>query len=479
MATSGQQEKRKKEEAPPVRHVKLFAKRFVVNIHTEPNYESARLGYLRAGAVVAAQASPVSTEGCKGGWYQLTTRGYICATNRVIPFEGDKLPEMRAAQPDSSRPLPYVYAHTRKTRSPMYRRLPSKVEADFFEHGKVPQASKSQSKSIGGSILSRLAEQHDAGVAEPVETSAGVSTSEAEGELPPPTLDSLLGGDASVLRRSLEKGFLVSLDKKYERHGREYWRTMSNGFVPARSLYLLEGSAFSGGELKEAVSLPYAFVLTKRVRAYQKNDKGRLRSAGRPEYHDSFAVVDEQEHQGRKYVIDPEGKWYEARRVAVVRRQEPPESVGDGQWIDIDLERQSLVAYQGRTPVYVTMISSGRVQKLDDPLLDHRTPQGTFQITSKHVTHTMDGDHAVDGPYSIEDVPYVMYFQLAYAVHSAFWHNRFGRPKSHGCVNMAPRDAKWLFEWSEPHLPKGWHGVFPQSESEATTVVVRGETPKR
>ena len=58
-----------------------------------------------------------------------------------------------------------------------------------------------------------------------------------------------------------------------------------------------------------------------------------------------------------------------------------------------------------------------------------------------------------------------MYFQLAYALHSAFWHDSFGRPHSHGCINLAPRDAKWLFEFVEPPLPAGWHGVYPRPQT--------------
>jgi lipoprotein-anchoring transpeptidase ErfK/SrfK len=111
--------------------------------------------------------------------------------------------------------------------------------------------------------------------------------------------------------------------------------------------------------------------------------------------------------------------------------------------------------------------------------MDFETPTGRFRILSKHLTHTMDGDHAVDGPYSIEDVPYVMYFQLAYALHSAFWHNGFGRPRSHGCINMAPIDAKWLFDWVTPELPHNWHSVYPTKEHPGTRLYVRGETPVR
>ena len=89
----------------------------------------------------------------------------------------------------------------------------------------------------------------------------------------------------------------------------------------------------------------------------------------------------------------------------------------------------------------------------------------------------MDGDTAFDGPYSVEDVPYVMYFQLAYALHSAFWHNAFGRPRSHGCINMAPLDARWLFNGISPELPVDWHVAYPTEGAEGTRLYIRGEIP--
>jgi lipoprotein-anchoring transpeptidase ErfK/SrfK len=86
----------------------------------------------------------------------------------------------------------------------------------------------------------------------------------------------------------------------------------------------------------------------------------------------------------------------------------------------------------------------------------------------------MDGDGPAPGdmPYSIEDVPYVMYFEGSYALHAAFWHSNFGREQSHGCVNLSPLDAKQLFFWTEPKLPQGWHGIIAQKEKPGTRVVV-------
>jgi hypothetical protein len=74
----------------------------------------------------------------------------------------------------------------------------------------------------------------------------------------------------------------------------------------------------------------------------------------------------------------------------------------------------------------------------------------------------MDNDEPGAPPYSLEDVPYVMYFRGAYAFHSAFWHDRFGRPRSHG---------------AGPDLPESWHGGSATEENPGTWVYVHGETP--
>ena len=52
--------------------------------------------------------------------------------------------------------------------------------------------------------------------------------------------------------------------------------------------------------------------------------------------------------------------------------------------------------------------------------------------------------------FQLKDIPYVQYFQEGYALHAAYWHDDFGIPRSHGCINLAPEDARWLFDWTEP-----------------------------
>ena len=86
---------------------------------------------------------------------------------------------------------------------------------------------------------------------------------------------------------------------------------------------------------------------------------------------------------------------------------------------------------------------------------------GVEEIRRKHVTDTMSniGPDAGDDRYSIEDVPWTQYFEGAIALHTAFWHTRFGLPRSHGCVNMTPYDAHHVFGRTWPELPEGWDGV--------------------
>lgn len=117
-----------------------------------------------------------------------------------------------------------------------------------------------------------------------------------------------------------------------------------------------------------------------------------------------------------------------------------PEGVADDErWINVDLGSQTLTAYEGDTLVFTTRISSGTSS--------HPTVTGLFRVWLRYERQTMNG-YLLGYNYYIENVPYVMYFYRDYALHGAYWHNNFGQPMSHGCVNLSPDDAAWLFHWS-------------------------------
>jgi hypothetical protein len=467
---------------PPMR---LFASKYVSKIRAAPSKSAPRIGYMRGGAVLSAKtAQPLGFEACRKGWYELETGGFVCSTTDVTAFSGKRLPERRATPAVFDQPLPYPYGYSRSKNTPLYKRLPTDEEAAQYEGYKLPGAPLPEAA---------LAPDEVAGVATSAVAPDLVSAPEASGAPGtgdvdaggPPTLASLRGEDGSVLMRRMERGFYVSLDREISKGARSYWQTQAAGYIPKSRLWMVGPSEFRGVDLTlatdhpDALRLPLGFVMSSKTPAYTVDAKGRMRGAGKPGYHFAFTIASEVELRGKKYFLDANGVHYPQRELNHVQARQRPEGVGDDEkWIDVDLTSQSLVAYVGDKPVYATLVSSGRVKDERDPLRNFVTPTGEFRIASKHVTATMDGDHAVDGPYSIEDVPYVMYFQLAYALHSAFWHNSFGRPRSHGCINLAPVDAKWLFFWASPTLPKQWHGVYPGEADPGTRLFIRGETPK-
>jgi LysM repeat protein len=111
-----------------------------------------------------------------------------------------------------------------------------------------------------------------------------------------------------------------------------------------------------------------------------------------------------------------------------------------GKWIDINLATQSLVAYEGQRAVYSATVSTG--------LARTPTPKGRFRIYRKIRSTRMSGPG-----YNLPNVPYVMYFRGGYSIHGTYWHNNFGRPMSHGCVNMRIADAQWLYNWAPVGTP--------------------------
>lgn len=109
-------------------------------------------------------------------------------------------------------------------------------------------------------------------------------------------------------------------------------------------------------------------------------------------------------------------------------------------WLEIDLSRQRLFAWEGDKQVYAVVISTGKAAT--------PTPTGVFAIQTRYRTARMQG-----ADYDIPDVPYTMYFYRGYAIHGAYWHNRFGTPVSHGCVNVAVDHARWFFNWARIGMP--------------------------
>lgn len=142
-----------------------------------------------------------------------------------------------------------------------------------------------------------------------------------------------------------------------------------------------------------------------------------------------------------------EDQWVEYRWLGVVIPTPRPNGVKKNErWIDVNLFEQTLAAYEGDQLVYATLISSGKAE--------FPTKQGLFRIWIKARQAKMSGGGKNSGYYYLEDVPWHMYFFQSYSMHGTYWHDNFGIPHSHGCINLAPKDAKWLFGWMGPRKGK-------------------------
>jgi lipoprotein-anchoring transpeptidase ErfK/SrfK len=113
---------------------------------------------------------------------------------------------------------------------------------------------------------------------------------------------------------------------------------------------------------------------------------------------------------------------------------------GDGRRFLVDLSEQRLYAYEGNTLMRSTLISSGLPQ--------FPTVIGTYNIYVKYRSARMRGPG-----YDLAGVPYVMYFYKGYGLHGTYWHNNFGQPMSHGCVNMPTSEAEWAYNWASIGTP--------------------------
>jgi lipoprotein-anchoring transpeptidase ErfK/SrfK len=136
-------------------------------------------------------------------------------------------------------------------------------------------------------------------------------------------------------------------------------------------------------------------------------------------------------------------EWIEGRYIGrVTPNTTPPEGVTNGRWIEVNLEEQTLAVYDQNELIYATLIASGL-----DPFF---TKPGLFQIQRKLDSTQMSGSFEADRSdfYYLEDVPWTMYYDHARALHGAYWRTAYGFPQSHGCVNLAPPDAHWLYDWS-------------------------------
>lgn len=341
------------------------------------------------------------------------------------------------------------------------------------------------------------------------------------------SLDDLKAGNEP--ERNLERGDSVAIEKTVKHDGQTYYQSVEGKVLPVHGTYQMEAtSTWHGIIIDEKTPLPFGWILAS-VKAQAEPGGGAVLATLTRRMR--VDILDEVTKQGRKYLkvrvsavqqssfpvataplpdkpvaataqaqptpgsqaapvpppkapLGPAGAspavttgavaangeagaapfvpteyWVPAGMVNEVRLYPRPPGINTtSRWFNADLGEQVLVAYEGEKPVFATLVSSGR---------NNATPLGNYPVWARVTAITMKSQPYDDKPYFVNMVPWSTFFQAHNAIHGAYWHDRFGSVKSHGCINVSPLDARFVFEWLDPKVPAGWTSLRPSDLRES------------
>ncbi len=245
--------------------------------------------------------------------------------------------------------------------------------------------------------------------------------------------------------------------------GKRFLR-VGGGWVPDTHAKVVESISFRGVELPaDAASKRLAFVGPLAAMPVD--------AAGKPIA--GAATIPAQSYLGEvgapvkvgKLTLYPIGgdRYLRAGELCLVRFGKLPAGVTPGErWIDVDLDQQIMVGWEGTVPRYATLVSTAHTA----------TPIGTFRIEKKRPSARMQSRPHYRTKWDI-DAPWVISIAGRIAIHTAYWHTDYGTERSQGCVNLSPIDARWLWEFTSPALPPGWLRIETDSKDRPTLVRIR------
>ena len=240
--------------------------------------------------------------------------------------------------------------------------------------------------------------------------------------------------------RTLEKGFVfVSVIGKTSVQGAAFYQINPGEFMPAEAIEEFRPSGFAGTHFAASPGTAVGWFITNVQPSAVPGQPPDPNApyAGKYQYFQVLGV--QRVGEWNWYLIGPD-QWVEQRNVALVQPAPPPGS--DGAVIAVDTYEQTMGVYQNGQLIFATLVSSGSRY--------FPTRPGTFKVWAKLKYGRMTGAYRPDRSdyYFLEDVPWILYYDGDRALHGAYWHDHFGTKGSHGCVNLSPRDARWLYDYA-------------------------------
>ena len=491
---------------------------FEVPIYQKADKASAKIGTLRLGAIINRKAEPAGKAGCAGGFYEIEPRGFVCVSEDTATLDLTH-PLVRAAhvRADRRRPLPYSYAFVRAV-APLYLKAPTveeqkKSEFKLEEHLEWYGRHHEEINSISPGANDLELPFFPKAKKQSSDLLLGQRYGSEEDFDPMPFW--LEGGKRSIPNVSSFKvpPYAIFADRTRRHTGlsligafktpeldRAFAITTDLRLVPISKIKPDTGSQWHGVEIDgNELKLPFAFV---RQPCDPKASEDtcpyslKLDADGGPhrvkklEPRSIVKLTGQAKNVGETRYRELEGGlWAKANDLgAVMEPNEWPAAAGkDQKWVEVSIANQTLTLWQGKKPLYATLVSTGQ-DGMGDPKTTKSTIRGEFRVKNKFVTATMDSNerttpetkNAEEGKtlrrgannFELRDVPYVQYFEGAFALHVAYWHDVFGQARSHGCINLSPIDGLRVFQFTEPSVPDDWHGMYVNDANAGTWVVL-------
>jgi hypothetical protein len=454
----------------------LYSKARFVWIQAKPDASADWIGYLWTGGSVAlVSTEPHYGPGCDYPWYEVVPRGFVCSDPKRATLDGDdaEVVALRSFTPNTDSAWPFRYGESLGL--VRYRDLPT------------PEIQARNESDLPG----HLADVVRARAGQDIEVLRGVDVSLPE--LAPPAMPEL-ARTVHEARSELKLHSTVAYTTEARWGERAFLLSADYGWIPKDRVKEYARLDFHGVHLGAEATLPLAFFRTKdRPRYARLGDRVTRASGVFPRLGFVELTGKSVEQDGMRYLETRKPNVFVNEEDAVVpdlpertpwgtaipggtrpvpnEAPVPAPTSGRATWLDVSVLGGWLVAFEGTTPRYVTLISPGRGGKPvpNRPLLETAsTPLGTFSINTKIVTATMEAPNE----FVHSDVPWVQNFTGPYALHTAYWHDDWGNGASGGCVNLSPLDARFLFDFTEPRVPAGWHAVRRETGGATTRVVL-------
>ena len=457
----------KEDDAP-----RLYAKSRFVWIRERPDWGAGWIGYLwHGGSAKLKTGKPVFAKGCQV-WYEIAPRGYVCVDGRRATLDSSDPGYREVLQHVGNYDSPTPHRYAMSLGAERYSVLPSpedqrQREGDYTFHLREIEAVRGGAPARGplvGVDLTPAPEDAVAFAALPV--------------------------DVQMYKVALKRDSAMAYFGEYRHGDRSFLLTADLAWVPKDRVKPYAPISFRGLTLRRSpggpgdATLPLAFFRIKDRPGYRRLPDGEFVPVA-----EGFRRLEWVPLTGRTvtsrnitYVETNRAELWVKKDDAVIPT--PPAQTPWGTlmsaepanglrrtWIEVDVFGGWLTAYEENVPVFTTLISAGRggvASPAEEAWKTSSTPLGQFVVTGKFLTATMDGPTDV----THADVPWVQNFSGPHSIHTAYWHDSWGERVSSGCVNVSPIDARWLFDFSMPRVPAGWHSARADVGPEPATVVV-------